>query len=109
MSSQTWARKHRAHLERHRPQQVADMAADGTLEEHCEEVGEQVESVVERTRQQLLEANPVPAGADDHERAAHLGMIYHQAWELVGLQIIYPPSGEEEDDARIGENGGYID
>jgi hypothetical protein len=44
------------------------MAAEGVLEEHCREIGEQVETTLERTRQQLLDANPVPAGADNVRR-----------------------------------------
>jgi hypothetical protein len=107
MSTDHWARKRRAHLERHRPQQAADMAAEGVLEEHCREIGEQVETTLERTRQQLLDANPVPAGADNVKKAAHLGMIDRQAQELAVTPLVRPM--DEDEEAKIGPNGGYVD
>ena len=102
-----YGRMYRDHLKEHRPKEYEELKRSGRLNQHLAEINQQVEDQWEATWQALLEKNPVPEGANSFEKAAHLGMIQRQVEEMVVTPMIRPM--DEDEEAKIGPNGGYID
>ncbi len=94
------------HLEDHRPTEHKALKERGELEDHVDEVAEQLDESVERYRQQYLKRHPVPKGADTVETARHLNHAKLIADEVMTREYL---PWDEEQLAEIGPSGGYED
>ena len=94
------------HLEKHRPTEHKALKESGELEDHVNEVADQLDESVERYCQQYLKRHPVPEGADTEETARHLNHAKLIADEVMTREYL---AWDEEQLAEIGPSGGYED
>lgn len=94
------------HLEKYRPTEHKALKERGELEDHVNEVADQLDEAVENYRQQYLQRHPVPKEADVAEAARHLNHAKQIAEEVMTRQYL---PWDEEQLAEIGPSGGYED
>ena len=91
-------------LRLHRPELLAELRSDGSLESHIQEISEQALDQFNFLVDQLKKANPEPS--DFLARVSWLSQIDQAADELVRENLIQLPDSDTEKAIR---QGGYRD
>ncbi|MCM3625269.1 MULTISPECIES: hypothetical protein [Brevibacillus] len=89
------------HWKVRRPTMYAEMVQSGQLHERLSSMLQQVDELLEKTKEDLLKRHPVPDGVDVHIKMQHYLWIDRTAWELIQEMILLPC---EKDVPTIGQD-----
>ncbi len=100
---QTYMERHRTHLEKHHPQMVADLKAQGNWESHLEEVAQIAGEMNDLIYHQYLDKNPVPKDdpSDPFAQGNHLRQAAKVAEEFVMTDVVLQPLPSEYQESAV--------